>query len=47
MTIAYAELFTPSLLKDPDEGRALIQALTALVSVEVVGPEPDTDPPNP
>lgn len=31
MTIAYAELFTPSLLKDPDEGRALIQALTAHV----------------
>jgi hypothetical protein len=31
VTIAYAELFTPSLLKEPDEGRALIEALTAHV----------------
>jgi hypothetical protein len=31
MTIAYAELFTPSLLKDPTEGRAFIEALAAHV----------------
>jgi hypothetical protein len=31
VTIAYAELFTPRLLTDPDEGRALIRALTAHV----------------
>jgi hypothetical protein len=31
VTIAYAELFTPSLLTDPSEGRAFIQALTAHV----------------
>ena len=31
MTVAYTELFTPSLLKDPDEGRALIRALAAHV----------------
>lgn len=29
MTIAYAELFTPTQLTDPDEGRALIEALSA------------------
>jgi hypothetical protein len=31
VTIAYAELFTPSRLKDLDEGRAFVQALTTRV----------------